>query len=278
MNENEMNDILESLINRRDFLSNWIDSLRDAIEISHFAQLQLNYTNWMIETINSLSGNEEQLYDTDLAKQINEKNEYIRLAFPSFPPFDYSIVGSSSGLTAADSSALFSIIVEMVPSIKGEINTRVNEQINKYCELEKQYKRQEEVFQLLQKHNFKDSISRFNHAFEMYNSYKTEITDRSSSANEIRNLINGIKGDLFNKARQWEKENMTWSTMAQRLAKSEPNSDECNEIKNQESEQSKLLELLSGILKKREGFHTIDLDTIWILTLDHIYIVLNLII
>lgn len=273
-----MNDILQSLINRREHLSNWLKSLRDAIEISRFVKLQLDYTNWMIETINSLSGTEGPFYGTNFAKQVNENTEYIRRAFPPLSPFDYSTVGSSSGFTAADSSTLFSILVDIDEFTTGETNTYVNELITKYRELEEQYKRHEEVFQLLQEHNFKDSISRFNDAFEMYNLYKNDFTNSSSAANEIRNLINGIKGDLFEKARKREKENMTWSTMAQRLAKSGPNSNECNEIKNQEGEQSDLIDLLSRILKKREGIHTIDLDTIWIRTLDHIYIVLNLIV
>ena len=125
MNDDEMKDILQKLLNRQEYLSNWLDSLKESIDISHFAKLQLDYTNWMIETINSITENEIHFSDTDLSDQITDNNEYVRLAFPSFPPINHAIVGSSSGLTAADASALFSTIVETLFVVDEEPNSQL---------------------------------------------------------------------------------------------------------------------------------------------------------
>jgi hypothetical protein len=92
----------------------------------------------------------------------------------------------------------------------------------------------------------------------------------------MRTLLDGIKGDLFEKARNMAKENMTWERMAGRLSKGKSGGPEEKELVDQESERERLIECLSKVAKDREGGSRTDIDTLWTQILDHIYVVLTL--
>jgi hypothetical protein len=90
----------------------------------------------------------------------------------------------------------------------------------------------------------------------------------------MRNLLDGIRGDLFKLARKWPKENMTWQKMAERLAKGGSTGVECQELIRQERNRSSLISRLSDILKDRETGSLTNLDNVWTQVMDHIYTVL----
>jgi hypothetical protein len=108
-------------------------------------------------------------------------------------------------------------------------------------------------------------------------SAKSGIVERTAAANEIRILLEGIKAVLWEKARKWPKENMTWEMMAERLAKKGPGGTEYHELLSQEAKYLFLFGLLSSVGKDREGKSLNDIENIWAQTLDHIFTVLGLI-
>jgi hypothetical protein len=93
----------------------------------------------------------------------------------------------------------------------------------------------------------------------------------------MRNLLEGLKGELWDHARQQKKENMTWSTMAERLAKGKPSGFQHQELLERKKIQSSLTDRLSKILKHREGGTYTNLDTVWTQLVDHIQVVLGLV-
>lgn len=89
----------------------------------------------------------------------------------------------------------------------------------------------------------------------------------------MRNVFNGVKGDLFEKARKTPNENMTWITMYQRLAKGE---NERQALLRNDTVRTSLNKDLSETLKDRANSSTNNIDNLWTQTLDFIYTVLNL--
>lgn len=120
------------------------------------------------------------------------------------------------------------------------------------------------------------SIERFDRAYNAFYAFKSDIGTRTAAAGEIRTLLDGIKGVLYNKARKSEKEDVNWSQMSQRLAKNGTNSIECQNISAQERVRGNLINDLSIILKDREGIILRNLENIWIESLDHIFTILSL--
>jgi len=275
--EMDLDDILKKLCNRYEYYSQWLNNYNKSQEIAQFIQIQLEYTNWMIDTLRKLS---EYLNSTEVAyifSDIENKNQYIESAFPMIPEYDYSIIESSSALTTADASALYACIEATNFSKSQNSRKYVEEQESKYYELESVYDRQNKVFKLLIQLNSTNTIERYNQAAKSFAEYKINPTKRISAANGIRNLLYGIQGDLYEKARKWKNENMTWEEMAKRLAKGGINSVEFKEVINQQKEFSKLIEILSNILKDHEGKLLHNLEAVWIRSLDFIYVILSVI-
>jgi len=91
----------------------------------------------------------------------------------------------------------------------------------------------------------------------------------------MRNLIDGIKGELFDRARNYDNENMNWDLMAERLHRGENNGVEHKEILRQESIRSKIVDELSKAAKDREGSNSISIQDLWTKLINHLYVLLN---
>jgi len=93
----------------------------------------------------------------------------------------------------------------------------------------------------------------------------------------MRNLLYGIKGELFNRARKQPQENMTWGKMAQRLAKGVQGGNEQQILLKEEAKYTSLNDFLSPTAKGRDASSSMNLEHAWTQLLDHIYTVLGLI-
>lgn len=70
---------------------------------------------------------------------------------------------------------------------------------------------------------------------------------------------------------------MTWATMSMRLAKGGHRGEECAQLTQQETIRSTLYDSLSDIVKDRDSGFPANLDNLWAQSLDHIYVVLDLV-
>lgn len=120
-------------------------------------------------------------------------------------------------------------------------------------------------------------LKRFEEALEMYLAYRSGAGKRTSAANSIRNLIHGLRGILFAKAISHKGENMTWEIMARKLAKNGDKGLEYKRLCEREINNRQLLEQLASVVKDMERTDALDLEAIWIGTLDHFFVILGLI-
>ena len=106
---------------------------------------------------------------------------------------------------------------------------------------------------------------------------KSGISKRTAVASELRNLLYGIQGELFDLARDSQGERMSWEIMSDRLVKSGVESTEHVVIKQEGLIYDELVGVLSTIAKDREGGNPRNLDDVCTKMLDHIHAVLSLI-
>jgi hypothetical protein len=146
-----------------------------------------------------------------------------------------------------------------------------------YQTIQNSQNRLEEVRSLVNKLGNLQTIERLHRAAQTYFGCKAGTRSRTDTGNEMRNLLCGIKGDLFALARKWPNENMTWEEMTSRLAKGGKGSDGFHIIIKQGELHSSLLNRLADVLKDREGGAITNIEYIWTEVLDHIYTTLTLI-
>ena len=136
--------------------------------------------------------------------------------------------------------------------------------------------RPQQVRSLLSKINTPNIFKRFDSAYELYQGFRGGAVNRTAAANEMRNLLWGLKGDLWTKAKKWHNENMSWNTMSARLAINGGQGREHMILDAQERKHTSLLARLADVLKDRESGSITDLNSIWTEVLDHLYTVLGL--
>jgi hypothetical protein len=111
----------------------------------------------------------------------------------------------------------------------------------------------------------------FENALNLYDSARGGVAELSAAALEMRNLIDGAQGVLFEKARKWPKENMTWDKMAERLCVHEFVATVVDESKVH----ANLVGELSNMLKHRTRSDARDLQRVWTVVVDHLYVILT---
>jgi hypothetical protein len=146
-----------------------------------------------------------------------------------------------------------------------------------YKKLQETQERPLSVRKLLEKLNSPNTLERFENALIAYHKYKSDPREKIPAANHMRNLLDGIKGDLWKRARHWPDENMTWSLMASRLAINGDRGQEHITLDNLKRKKSALNSRLSDVLKDREGASITNLDSIWTEIIDFLFAVLGLI-
>ena len=93
---------------------------------------------------------------------------------------------------------------------------------------------------------------------------------------ETRTLLDGIQGQLYVAAGREPQQSMNWESMARQLFKHPSQSAMLNQLLAQGLVRSQLVDELSNIGKRRAGARSIDLRSVWLRTLDHVFIVLSL--
>jgi hypothetical protein len=131
------------------------------------------------------------------------------------------------------------------------------------------------VVQRLITQNFPHLSSCFNVASSAFETAKSLADQIPSAANEMRVVLDKLKGELFEKARSWPKENMKWEVMAERLGKIPDPKSGAQLIKDQEVYRDQLYGRLSQLLKERDESDRDELTSLWVLFLDDLALILG---
>jgi len=227
-------------------------------------------TNWELEAFSNLPKESDEIPTNDLVENLEIEYDHLLLSLPLQPDYDPTLLGGTISSTTSSSSVAFEYVARV-----GDLGTP--DAVNyssaykiSYGELQTSQNRVEEVRSFISKFNTPSLSTRFENCLESILQFHiTTMEKRETPANFIRNLINGVKGQLFEIARKVLRENMTWVEMSKRLANS-PISESV--LVHQEIRFTKLLCHTTDVLKDRDLGSQTNIDDIWTQTLDLLYI------
>jgi len=272
MNEDE----LQNRNKKRDYLVTWLQNFEQAQDIVPRVQKELEKTEWEIDALSNLPDEAAEIPSGDMTVLFDNDFKYLTHALPMIPTFDVSQLSSSDAISASGTMSVYEYVSRI-----GDIETPKafefsNHYTLKYQEIQLAHDRPNEVRNLLAKLPSKNTSERFERAEKSYMLFKAGNGEKTSAAIEMRTFVDGLSGDLFQVARKWEKENMTWERMAERLSKGDTAGVEYNEMIRQKGIHSSLINRLSEIGKDREGGSATNLNHIWTELLDHVFTVLTI--
>ncbi len=268
---------MEKLEASRDYLRKWIERYKKAQDAVPFVHMGLEMTEWEIQALSNRPDEADETPLTDLMIRFERDYDYLTDVLPMMPEYNLDDLPVLTAVVTSGSASVYNYVAKV-----GDLGTQEAQEYSArytaaYRELQAAQTRPKTVRDLLKKLNNPQTLQRFDRASNAYLAARSGTGERTAAALEMRNLLDGVQGDLFEKARRWPREDMTWNKMAKKLSKGKNGGTEQQELINQEARRTSLINRLSTILKDREGGFLKALDNVWTQLLDHIYVVLSLI-
>lgn len=272
----DVHEIIKKLKERKEHLQEVKKSYLDAQQALPYVQQNLDLTDWQLDVYENLPPEASELPIYDRKDRLEAENQYLKGLYHVVDVPPSGLLNSTASVTTSGTSTDYSYVNRVRDLATPAALEFGNTYISQYQNIQLAQDRPQQVRTLLHKINTRDIYERFDRAYDAYQGYKSGTMKRTAAANEIRNLLLGLKGDLWNKARKWPKENMNWNNMSARLAINGGRGQEHVTLGAEERKHTSLLARLADVLKDREGNSITNLNAIWTEVLDHLYTVLGL--
>ena len=265
---------LAKLKAKRDRYIEWLRRHAKADAIAPYVQKDLAMTEWQIEVIESRPAEADEIPMPDLGGTIDRDLKVLDTSLPMMPDYPGWIGLVSSAYTTSGSVSIHEYAARV-----GDLGTPHAVEYSEraaaaFGELNRRYDTGSEARGLVEKFCGANTLERLEEAEGSYLAYGRDTATRHDAAYAMRNLIDGIKGELFALAMTHERENMTWEIMASRLARGGPEGPQCAELLAQEARHRKLIERLSDVGHDRKGGSATDIDAIWTEVLGYLIVLL----
>lgn len=273
----DLSEDIKKLEERKNDYEKWLDSFRKARDVVPYVIQNVEITDWQIRALKDRPEEATEIPYPGDPNLLEQENKYLRNIFPPIRVPSGIELDTTTSVTTSGSTGAYEYVRRI-----GDINTPraiIYSQTfgDEYQQLQEKQQRSNQVQTLLRKLNDSDVLERFDRAYKAFMAYKSKTGERTAAAMEMRTLLDGIKGILFNKARKHPNENITWDTMATRLAIGGGGGPLHIRLINQKGLRSSLIARLSDVGKVREGGSITNLEDIWTEMLDHIVTVLGMI-
>ena len=274
----EKDEIAKEIAEKKlNLLGDWLERAKDVHQAVPFIQDAYDQTKWQYDVLASLPTEaRDQIGDFYLGK-LNDSYKYMVDNLPALPPLQMSNVASLSAVTTADSTGTFQIITRVSSFESVQTHDWAVAKASEFRELQGRQNRINSIMSQLSVLDA-DRAQEFEKSVEAYKRAVSSTTDLTDAAIKIRNVLEHVKGELFEKAiRRPKEQKIRWPDMAARLAKGGDAGIECRNLKNEENTHKSLHDRLSRIAKNLDKITPEDLNNIFTEFVNHLFTVLNLI-
>jgi hypothetical protein len=268
---------MEKLEARRDYLEQWLERHKAAQDLVPSVQASLEVTNWEIDALSSRPPEADAIALDGLGRRFAREYDDVQCILPMAPSYSSDAGPVVHAVTTSGAASTYVYVASVGGLGTEDAREYAETKTAAYRELQAAQSRPQEARALLEKLAGAGTLARFDAAAKARAAAKSGTGARTAAATDMRNLLYGLRGDLFERACRWPRENMTWPRMAERLSRGGTGGTEHQELVAQEALSDSLVAKLSDVLKEREGACASDVDHLWAQVLDHIYVVLELI-
>lgn len=258
------------------YLTEWLIRFNQAKDIAPHVYRVLQNVKWQKDALKNQPDEAAEIPTGDLSASIDAAHIHLMNTFPLMPEYSRVSANTTGAYSASAGSGIYNFVARV-----GDLGTPAAKAYSEkftglYRNLQVAQDRPQEVRRLVERLRQSQTLARFDTAYKSYLEIKAGGS-RAGAAGNVRTLLDGIKGDLFEKARKSPKENMTWETMAGRLVAGASADEDRKQLVLKLINHQSLVNRLSEVLKDREAGSLTNLDDLWTQVLDHIFTVLTLV-
>jgi hypothetical protein len=256
----------------RDRLEEWLQEAERVQRLVPQVQRAYDGADWQYKAWTDVSSSAPEHIRVQVEQTFARTYEELKTYLPELPSYSTASLGTIANTVTGSTMSLYGAILtaENIQDF-GEI---ARPHVVAYQALQENQNRVEQVRGQLNR-KFPVLIPVFTIAADSVERSRTDKDGIPGAANDLRLLLDKLKGELFDRARRAPRENMTWDKMAVRLGSIPDESSGQKTIKEQEKHGTQIYELLSDIVHKRNNRDLADLQSTWPLVLDHLLITLE---
>jgi len=255
--------MLNNLRRKYNHLSDWLKRHKIADEFVGDVQRELRITEWQIDALDNRPNEAYEVTFPDIEKTFDSDAGAWEAALPQMPDYNRRHMIQASGFSASGTVSIYEYASRV-----GEIGTDDAQEYSNRVTVTLQdiYADQDRLSQLRNAINELGNPNleaRLDEAIQACNRYSAGTSTRESAGIHMRNLIDGLKGELFELARVRAGEKMDWDLMSERIARGAKGSPVHLELVSLDTRRLSLIERLSQIAKDREGGIATDVINTW---------------
>lgn len=261
MNEDKFN-------KSRKYLEKWLKRSQEASDIAPRVKQYLDIINWESRTISNRPSGTESISTFEVDKHADRVYGVLTTNLPMLPEINQNFNLYMGTSTVSSSSAVVSFVSSVSHLDTPESTAFASKALEEFNQIQQEYKFPNEI-RLLVNGIIPDQKERFNAASTAYDKYISGHAELTTVALEMRTFIDGVKGELFKRARQHNNENMNYKLVYERLY---INIENKIEVEEQINQHSVLVGELSELAKRRK---TTEVKALWMKILNYTYILLS---
>jgi hypothetical protein len=253
-----------------DHLHTWLANYRKASEIAPAVQESLEEVAWARQALSTRPPEAANVSSTQVDQWAHGAFGRITELLPQMPSYGPAVGTQVNSVTSSANTAVMAYILDVRQVGTPTVLTYADNQTKAYRAIQEKHDRPARVRRLLAQ-RWPTMLGRFDAAVTAYGQCGAGTGSEAAAAVEMRTVLDGAQGELFAEARSSQGEKMTWSMMANRLGRDPAHQ---QQLLNQEALRDTLYDYLSAVAKRRPIQHPPSFDSLWSLSLDHLFAIL----
>lgn len=269
---------LQNRLEKKKHLESWMSGYKQYEAAAPFVANLLETTEWEIDALENKPDSVDEILSGEVSDSLKVDLETTKKSFPLPPKLVVRAVDNTAGTSSTGTAGIYEVLARAWDLEDDETKQFSAIYRSKYEEIQERQNRPEELRKLLEKFGKTNILERFDRAKESVSQYKLHSQTKTSAASDVRTFLEGLNGNLRDKAKKWSGENDPhWSEIALRLCRDQQNLQSLNEIEHWGKKYDEYHARLSKMTHDREHGIETNLLALWTEMLDRVYALLNMI-
>jgi hypothetical protein len=262
---------IDKLRQARDHLRDWLEKSRSIASAAPGVKKIEEQLDWEVRTLEGRPAEAVNLSTTGIDERSDDLLSRVQSYYPSLRSVDSSGFTFVNSITTSTSSATVQFVMSVDQIGTPAAVAYASRALDEYRIIQRNQNRDGELRSMLQV-KLPSVLSRFDSARSAYEKARVGHNDVAAAAIAARNFIDGLKGELLERARKAPGESISVDQAVSRLfAGSQMEADVTHEMNTR----GDLIAALSDVAKARKPASTADIEGLWARVLDHAFVVMQ---